>query len=353
MEDLRVELNRPDLTGIPKSVLEYIEFLESMVELNRRSTTNPEEQITKPFEESEPPTSINIITASNNGWIKRTPRHKYNRQKRGGMGVFDIELQNDDNPAFLAATDENNRLLIITNFARAFHLPLSKLNDSDVRSRGQLWSESGALHPDEKIAAMIPNPASGYLVVISENGYVRRLRHHLFGEFMKPGTSLLDLKATGLVVAAGISSGEADILIATASGTAIRFPEKAIPAMGCLGIRLREDDIPVAVCGVKESSGVFFLGADGLGTIRLMSGFSVNKAPGSGGKVGFKTNRLVTAVVVSETEDLFIISKLNKIIRFAAIDVPPKEGVVQGVSCMSLRADECVTAITGGKQISK
>ncbi len=53
---------------------------------------------------------------------------------------------------------------------------------------------------------------------------------------------------------------------------------------------------------------------------------------------------MVTAVTVNETDDLFAISRLGKLIRFSAADVPPKTGVVQGVNCMSLRADE-VTAV--------
>jgi DNA gyrase subunit A len=76
-----------------------------------------------------------------------------------------------------------------------------------------------------------------------------------------------------------------------------------------------------------------------------MSGFAANKAPGSGGKVAFKAEKLVTAVTVHEDSDVFIISKLSKMIRFPADEIPIKEGVVQGVNCMSLRADE-VTAVT-------
>ena len=34
----------------------------------------------------------------------------------------------------------------------------------------------------------------------------------------------------------------------------------------------------------------------------------------------------------------------GKIIRFSADDIPAKEGVVQGVNCMSLRADSSVAA---------
>ena len=40
--------------------------------------------------------------------------------------------------------------------------------------------------------------------------------------------------------------------------------------------------------------------------------------------------------------DLFIISRLGKIIRFQVDEVPAKEGVVQGVNCMELRSDETV-----------
>ena len=36
---------------------------------------------------------------------------------------------------------------------------------------------------------------------------------------------------------------------------------------------------------VRADGGVFLLGADGQGTVRLMSGFAANKAPAAAGKV--------------------------------------------------------------------
>jgi hypothetical protein len=55
-----------------------------------------------------------------------------------------------------------------------------------------------------------------------------------------------------------------------------------------------------------------------------------------------KTDHLIGAAVVEESDDIFIISRLSKIIRFRAGGVPGKEGVVQGVHCIGLRADEVV-----------
>ncbi len=66
-----------------------------------------------------------------------------------------------------------------------------------------------------------------------------------------------------------------------------------------------------------------------------------------------KTDQLIAAFSVDTTEDIFIISRLGKIIRFKAAEVPTTEGVVQGVICMSLRGDECITAIKSSSGVAR
>ena len=134
------------------------------------------------------------------------------------------------------------------------------------------------------------------------------------------------------------------MFVATQRGMAIRFPERALPLAGGLAIRLEAGDRPAAVEAVQppEGQAIFLLSADGRCTIRLMAGFAANKAPGGGGKVALKTDHLVGALAASGPDELFILSQLSKIIRFRAEEVPAKEGVVQGVNGMALRADECV-----------
>ena len=65
---------------------------------------------------------------------------------------------------------------------------------------------------------------------------------------------------------------------------------------------------------------------------------------GNGGKAIFKADQLIGAVTVRDSDDIFILAQSGKMIRFQANEVPPKEGVVQGVNCMGLRNDE-VTAV--------
>jgi DNA gyrase/topoisomerase IV subunit A len=328
---------RPDFSQLDPGVRAYIEALEAEL-----THLRPQERPQPPaLEPSEPPTTFNVITLNASGVVKRTPRHFYARQRRGGMGVFDLDVSQDDPPVCVTIADEGQDLALCTNQARVLLLPVGILPESPLRSRGQSLAALGAdwaLQPQERLALALPDKGGTYLAVLSQQGYVRVISR----PYLRPGLAIYNVEAYGPLVSACWSSGRGEFFIATRQGHAIRFAERSLPAAGGQGIRLQEDDEAVAIASVGPDSGIFLLSADGLGTIRLMSGFSPNKAPGGGGKVALKTERLVGAVSVDQAGDLFIISRLSKIVRFQATEVPGKEGVVQGVRCMTLRSDEAV-----------
>lgn len=346
-------MEKPDLTGVAPAVTAYIEYLEKELGHSRtrhsatvRSEREAEEEDPSlpPLDATEPPTTLQIITVSRGGLAKRTARHLYERQRRGGMGIFDIDLPDDDTPITLCHADERDMLLLITNKARAFRLRADEIASGPVRSKGHRLPQ---LHDDEYPAALLPNPHGLTLVLVSEKGYARALPAHVVGMGMTPGVSLYRYAEFGPVAAACWSGGKGDLLLATRNGLGIRFAERALAVPGGLGIRLENGDKAVGVAAVQPPDGeqVLIVGSDGRGTIRLMDGFSANKAPGSGGKIAFKSDKVIGAMAVSPESDVFILSRLGKIIRFKAGEIPPKEGVVQGVNCMALRSDECVTMV--------
>ncbi|MEJ2748835.1 MAG: DNA gyrase C-terminal beta-propeller domain-containing protein, partial [Anaerolineae bacterium] len=339
-----VTMERPDLSQMPPEVRAYIEALESQLAQLTAAPTRPLPTAT-PVEPSEPPTTINVVTISRDGMIKRTPRHLYGRQRRGGMGVFDLETAEPDAPSLLAVADESETLLLFSNYGRACRLSLEKLNESPVRARGQALADLLQFQVHERIVAALPANQDKYVALVSERGWVRRVRDGYLGPNMLQGMSFHNVKEGGYLVGACWTPGDGDLFIATQQGKAIRFMESQVPTRGVLGLRTQVDDVVVAVTSVSSDSGVFLVGDDGKGTIRLMTGFNANKAPVAGGKVAMKTDNLVGALAMDERDDILLLSRLGKIIRFQAEEVPPKEGVVQGVNCMALRADE-VTAVT-------
>ncbi len=337
-------MNRPDLSSVRLDVVAYIEALEADLARQReldQSTGAADPEL--PLESNEPPTTLNVITVSINGVAKRTSRHLYGRQRRGGMGIFDLELADVDHPAFLTVADAAHDLILLTTLARAYRLPVSRVNEAPVRARGASLLSDLTFQPGERLAAVLPAGRGSAVALVTEKGYARVLPAHVVGPAMAPGTILFRTAEFGALAAACWTSGDGDLFVATQQGLAIRFPERALPLPGGLAIRLEAGDRVVAAEAVRppEGASIFLLGADGRGTIRLMAGFAPNKAPGGGGKVAMKTDHLVGALAVAAQDDLFIWSRLSKIIRFSASEVPAKEGVVQGVNSMALRADVC------------
>jgi DNA gyrase subunit A len=349
-----MQISRPDLSLLSADVRAYIEALEAeLIRLRPRKRVKKERPEVTPLveiEPNEPPTTMGLITLNSAGVAKRTLRHLYNRQHRGGRGIFDLDTPENQPPSTLVIVDESEELLLISNFARAYRLPATRLQETSIHSRGRPLDKFLIFDRGERISLILPWPTRGSLVVATKTGQVRRFRHYAFRQNMPQGMLLFSITESGQPAAACLTPGDSEIFIATTDGRGIRFPEKVIPASGCRGIRLQKKDGIAGITAIDEESGVFLLGADGKGTIRLMSGFKANKAPGAQGKVAMKTNQLVGAVTVDDKDELFIISKLSKVIRFSALEIPAKEGIVQGVSCMTLRGDEAV-AVTVGRVV--
>lgn len=352
-----MDISRPDLTQVPSDVRTYIEILEAELrELRpkrkkRRAFTSRSVAAEAPpppsFDPTEPPTTMNVITLSRQGIVKRTPRHIYTRQRRGGTGVFGLDLAKKDTPTLLTVADIEDTLLLISNFARAYHLPVSRLPEDEINGRGASLSNLILLDRGERIAIMLPTPTQGHLFLVNKTGEVRRFRHGLFRDGMRKGLLLYSTVEFGSPLAGCIALDEKDILIATQQGRAIRFPEEKVPTRPCQGIRLKGNDRIAGITAVDDESQVFLLGADGKGTLRLMSGFRANKTPGAQGKMAMKNDQLMAAMSVQDSQDIFVISATGKLIRFPTTEIPATEGTVQGVHCISLRADEAVSMTVG------
>ena len=87
-------MQRPDLSTVEPSIRQYIEYLENQLGARRSNKQETETDIEKLNEAfpAEPETTYGVLTLSNRGIVKRTLRHLYHRQHRGGMGVYDLDI---------------------------------------------------------------------------------------------------------------------------------------------------------------------------------------------------------------------------------------------------------------------
>jgi DNA gyrase subunit A len=290
------------------------------------------------------PDDVMVVTITSRGLAKRTPLNDYSAQRRGGLGVYDIQSSRDDPVTQLLVTFNTASLLILSTRGRAFRIPLDIIPLAEVRGRGGSLPERLMFTSDEAIGCTVAlddeRDDRSNLLIVTTSGLVRAVHRTYVGPRLQPGTLLSDPKRGGAPAAMAFSNGTSDVLIALRSGVGYRFDERLIRREGTRGIQTSPDDVVAGIASVSgDEDEVLLVTADGQGTRRQMAGFAANKTPGGQGKVLIKSDALVGIARVAEGDEALCISGFAKIIRFAAAEVPSKSGTVQGVSVLDTRGD--------------
>ncbi|MFN8481575.1 MAG: DNA gyrase C-terminal beta-propeller domain-containing protein [Anaerolineae bacterium] len=285
-----------------------------------------------------------LITVSADGQAKRTAINRYSRQRRGGIGIFDLRAADTDEARFVAVADQADALLLLAASGRVYRVAVAAIAEAfDPRSRGEDILAAAGVETGDRLAAILPLSEADqqrYVLLGSQNGFIKRMRGHYFGSSFEPGRVVLDPRQTGgSACAMCLSSGTADVLMVSRGGMAARFNISVAPLQAAPGLKLRTGDTLVGLAAIHEADSVFVVTEDGLGTRRLMEGFAANKAPGAAGKIIMKSEAVAGVVRAPDSADLVVLTRFSKLIRFTAEEVPAKTAPVQGVDIVELRGD--------------
>jgi DNA gyrase subunit A len=149
------------------------------------------------------------------------------------------------------------------------------------------------------------------------------------------------------------SSGDADVLMVSKLGQAIRFHEKQVRAMGrdasgVQGMRMRGDDEVISINIAQDDSDLLVVTENGYGKRTRVSDYPIK---GRGG-MGVKTIQLTEAKgslagarIVRDGYQVMLISTGGTVIRMPVEDVKRLGRATQGVIVMRLRGDEIVSSL--------
>jgi DNA gyrase subunit A len=312
-----------------------------------------------------------VVTLTRGGYIKRTPAAAYRAQARGGRGATAQRTKDEDVNSLLLVGSTHDFLLFFTDRGRVYREKIYDLPEADRAARGGHVRNLLPLVGEERVQTVLSIQRldqPGTLVFATRDGVVKRTEIADYANMNVAGLIALNLQDGDELVAVRISDGAGDVVIATAHGQAIRFPESEVretgrATQGVIGIRLRRGDRVVSMAVVNEATteGGAAAASDA-GVVQLLAisecGYGkrtpVAEYPrqGRGGqgvitlRVTEKTGELVSLSPVFGSEELFVLSEGGILIRTKVDQVSSYGRASQGVTVMRMGdADRVVQAI--------
>ncbi len=197
----------------------------------------------------------------------------------------------------------------------------------------------------------------GYLIMTTTNGVSKKTKLREFENVRRNGLIAISLReGDTLCEVERINKGD-DILLATKKGMSIRFNEKDVRAMGrqasgVRGVRLKPEDKVIGMVFISqenEKAGLLVLTENGYGKITSVEDYKKQRRGGVGIKIANvtkKTGEIVKPQIITNQEDLIVISQKGQTIRIKISSIPRLGRDTQGVKIMRLKAGDKVVSAT-------
>lgn len=304
-----------------------------------------------------------VVTVSHKGYIKRTSISEYKSQKRGGKGVYGASSKDDDDfveHLFIAST--HAYLLTFTNLGRLYWLKVYQAPEASKTARGRAMVNLLNLKEDEKISAVLPirefDPEK-FLVLGTCHGIVKKMELSEVSNPRKGGVNACSLVEGEQLIGVGVVNKDDNIMFATESGLAIRFPESDVRAMGraargVRAIRLAEGDKAVGMAIVSneledsEENTLATITQNGYGKRTSFSNYRCQSRGGKGLmdiKADERNGPVIGAIPSNDSSGLMLITSSGKIIRLNAKGISIIGRNTKGVRLINLEEGEQVQAV--------
>ena len=304
-----------------------------------------------------------VITISHMGYIKRTPLTEYRTQNRGGVGVKGSATRDEDFIEHIYVTTMHNTMLFFTEKGRCFWLKVYAIPEGTRSSKGRAIQNIIQIEPDDKVRAYInvrrlddkEYVENNYIIMCTKNGTIKKTLLEAYSRPRQAGVNAIVIREDDQLIEAKLTSGNAQVMIASRSGKAIRFYENTVRPIGRVGagvrgIALEGDDCVIGMICVEPDSGqdVLVLSENGYGKRTDLEEYRITNRGGKGVKtinITEKTGDLVSIQAVTDDNDLMIINRSGITIRTAVSGIRLAGRATQGVKIINLRDTDSIASV--------
>ncbi len=214
-----------------------------------------EESIASVFPVSEFHPGVYVVTATREGYVKKTSLEEYNNPRTGGIKAQ--KLEENDSIVSVHLTDGERELIVATKEGKAI-----RFDEEEVRSTGRVTrGVTGIkLEEEDSVVDMQVVFENCSVLSVTENGYGKRTDIDEFTVQHRGGKGLIAIKTSernGKVSGTKCISEDSELMMITQKGKIIRIEPSNIRVIGrnTQGVKLielQEDDRVVAIAKIDE-----------------------------------------------------------------------------------------------------
>lgn len=297
-----------------------------------------------------------VITMTHFGYIKRLPADTYKSQRRGGKGIIGLSTREEDFVKNLFVTSTHHFIMFFTNKGRVYRLKAYEIPESGRQAKGTAIVNLLQLDGDEKVTTVIPiqeYKEGLYLVMATKNGLVKKTDLMEYDNIRKGGLAAVTLRENDELIDVKLTDGNQDIILSTVNGMAIRFKETdARPigrvSQGVKGIELDNGDFVIGMEVCTENTTLLVVTENGFGKRTELEEYKVQTRGGKGVltyRITEKTGKSIGMLLVSEEDDIILISSDGSIIRMKVNEISILGRATQGVTLMRMSEGNTVVSV--------
>ena len=298
-----------------------------------------------------------VYTLTKGGYIKRLGTKEYASQNRGGKGIKAQSLREEDYIETLFTASSHAQILFFTSLGKVYKIKGYRIPEASRTARGTNIVNVLPLDPGEKVSAMVHADdimAEGaHIILITKQGTIKRMELSILKNIRSTGIRALGLNEDDELVAALLTDGSDNLIIATHDGMSINMKETDARAMGreaagVRGIKLREGDYVIGAEVFREDAQLLSITEKGFGKRTAFTEYPEQNRGGMGVKnynCTEKTGKVAAVMGVLEDVDIMIIADDGTMIRTPVSNISLYGRTTMGVKVMRLSENAVVTSI--------
>lgn len=308
------------------------------------------------------PDDDSVLVLTSGGYIKRTNPDEFKRQRRGGVGVVDLNTKEEDFVQTFITTNLHSDLLFFTDAGKVYQMKMYDIPEGRRATKGKSIMNFLSLEQGESVTSVLAMPKDvkaneHSVIMVTREGVTKKVNAESFHDVRRSGIIAIKLgKTDKLISTAFVETGDS-VMVVTSEGQSIRFDESDVREMGraaggVRGVRLAKGDWVVGAGVIKkdhEGANLFVMSENGYGKQTDVKEYKVQNRGGSGirtAKLTDKTGKLVAAKILTEnSEEIVAMSKKSQVIRLGTNEIPTLGRQTQGVRIMKLRDGDSIASV--------